>query len=116
MILKLHGRKVLISKIQRQVIPDGFDDALYPSGNNRFAWSRKHEIADIKWEQIFARREDTVALLKNKFTFVEEERNSDLSIKKPGLRLVTDRRYLCCARALENVVRCRDHRSAYWHW
>ena len=84
--IELHGRKVLISKIQRQVIPDGFDDALYPSANNRFAWSRKHEIADIKWEQIFARREDTAALLKNKFTFVEEERNSDLSVKKPGLR------------------------------
>lgn len=84
--IELHGKKILISKVKRQVIPDGFDDALYPSGNNRFSWSRKHENAGIKWEEIFSRRQDAAALLQNKFTFVEEERNRDLSIKTPGLR------------------------------
>jgi superfamily II DNA or RNA helicase len=84
--VKLHGKRILISKAKRQVVPDGFDDTLYPSSSNRFEWSKKHKIVDIKWDEVFAKREGVATKLKNKFTFVEEERNSDLSVKKPGLR------------------------------
>lgn len=84
--IELHGKKILISKVKRQVVPDGIDDVLCAPGNDKFEWSKKHEIADLKWEEVFARREDASASLKDKFTFIEEERNSDLSVKKPGLR------------------------------
>ena len=84
--IELHGKRILISKIKRQGVPDGFDDILCVSGSDKFEWSKKHEIPDIKWEEVFARREDLSANLKGKFRFIEEERNSDLSIKKSGLR------------------------------
>jgi superfamily II DNA or RNA helicase len=84
--VELYGKKILVSKTKRQTVPDGFDDVLCVSDNNRFEWSKKHAIPDIKWEEVFARREDVTAKLQGKFTFIEEERNSDFTVKKPGLR------------------------------
>jgi superfamily II DNA or RNA helicase len=84
--VELYGQKILVSKTKRQTPPTGFDDVLYSPDADRFEWSRKHELADVKWDEVFARRKDVIAKLQGKFKFIEEERNSDLSIKKPGLR------------------------------
>ncbi len=84
--VEIHGKKILISRTKRQTAPDGCDDVLYVSGESKFEWAKKHGMPDIKWEEVFARREDVTTQIQDKFTFIEEERNTDLTVKKPGLR------------------------------
>jgi superfamily II DNA or RNA helicase len=84
--LHLHGQTFLISKTRRSEPPSGFDDVLFTYGDNRLAWSRESQIIDPKWAEVFERRDAVAANLKGRFTLIEEERNADLTIKRPGLR------------------------------
>lgn len=85
-LIQLHGKTVLISKTKRQSAPDGVDDVLWMPEAGKFEWSRKHELSDIKWEQVFSRREEATSTLENKFVLIEEELNTDLTVKRRGLR------------------------------
>jgi superfamily II DNA or RNA helicase len=82
----LNGRKILISKRRLAEVPSGFDDVLCVSDAGEFEWSKKNEIADLKWQAAFERREAVAAGLRGRFKFIEEERNPDLSVRTAGLR------------------------------
>lgn len=79
------GRKILISKTRRAKMPDGIDDALWESGDG-IQWAKRYELDDPKWQEIIDRRRTVVLSWGEKFKFIRETRNPDLTIKTAGLR------------------------------
>jgi superfamily II DNA or RNA helicase len=83
--VELYGRKVSVQKTTKSEPPAGFDDLLVLSGND-VSWSRRIQVGNPKWNEIFGRRETVTLGLRDKFRLIEEEQNPDHSIKQPGLR------------------------------
>ena len=79
------GRNILISKTRRTKMPDGIDDALWESGDG-IQWAKRYELDDPKWQEIIDRRRTVVLSWGEKFKFIRETRNPDLTIKTAGLR------------------------------
>jgi superfamily II DNA or RNA helicase len=84
--LQIHGKTIEIVSSKRTSPSAEVDHALYHVSKDGFEWTKRFEFDELKWEDVFTRREEARASLAGKFTFIEEKRDEELKVIVPGLR------------------------------